>query len=300
MPVNPVTPPVPQNSNYQRAMYIWLNPDPIGNDSNTQALLNFSRDNGVNCWFLDIWSYLGGSNYTTTKQTRMQTALDAAHKSGITVYAMAGNLDWPVNQQWVLKNIVQPLRKFNNLGVDASKQFDGLHYDVEYWTDTQLDPATYLAGLCDLGKATKKLLDKPVGCFSAFFLKDSTGTRPSVSYNGKTAQEGEHMMDVFDHVTVGAYRDHADDNGTDGPGQKTFFQPWYDYAVGQGRNFGLFCGSETMNVSPAYVTYFGATKTAMETEHTLISQHFAPSPCTNSVFLGQSVHNYDTYKNMSA
>ncbi|MEM3097465.1 MAG: hypothetical protein QXU32_01930 [Nitrososphaerales archaeon] len=298
MAVNPVTPPVPPNSNYQRAMYIWLNPDPIGTDANLQNLLNFSRDNGVNCWFLDMWSYLGGSNYTTTKQSRMQLALDNAHKSGITVYALCGNTDWPVNQQWVMKNIIQPLRKFNNLAVDSSKQFDGIHFDVEYWTDQNLNPAVYLPGLCDLAKAARKALDKSVGCFASFFLKDNSGTRPPINYNGKSAQDGEHMMDVFDHVVVGAYRDHADDNGTDGPGQKTLFQPWYDYAAGVGRNFGLFCGSETMNVSPSYITYYGQGKTYMEQQHTLISQTFAVP--TNAVFLGQAIHNYDSYRSMGA
>jgi len=296
MPVNPVTPPVPQNSNFARAMYVYLNPDPINNDNNTQTLLNFCRDNGVNTVFMDMWSYLGGANWTSTKLSRMQIFVDAAHKSGINVFAYAGNTDWPVNQQWVMKNIVQPIQKFNNLGVDASKQFDGVHLDVEYWTDEQLDPAVYLPGLCDLGKAIRTVLNKPVGCFAGFFLKDNTGTRPVVSYNGKSAQEGEHLMDVFDHVVVGAYRDHADDNGTDGPGQKTLFQPWYDYAKTMGKNFGLYCGSETMNLTPTYVTYFGQGKNFMETEHTKISQAFAvPS---NAVFLGQAVHHYDTYKQM--
>lgn len=299
MAVNPVTVPVPQNNNLARAMYVYLNPDPIGTDINLQNLLNFSRDNGVNFWFLDIYTYLGGANWTPTKLTRMQLALEMAHKSGIRVYAYAGDVGWGQLQAWVMKNIIQPLKKFQDLAIYEYHQFDGVHFDVEYWNDeVTYDPTVHLPGLCDLAKATRTFLSVPVSCFAGWFLKDNTGTRPSISYNGKSAQDGEHMMDVFDNVVVGNYRDHANDNGTDGIGQISMFQPWYDYASQVGKNFGLFAASETINISPAYVTYFGQTKTAMEAEHTLISNAFRVE--TNATFLGQCVHEYNVYKGMSA
>lgn len=298
MPVSPVTVPVPQNNNLARAMYIYLNPDPINTDNNLQSLLNFSRDNGVNFWYLDMYAYLGGSNWTSTKFTRMQTALEFAHKSGIRVYAYAGDVGWGQLHAWVMKNIVLPLKKFNDLAVYEHHQFDGVHFDVEYWTDEgTYNPSIHLPGLCDLAKATRTFLDVPVSCFAPFYLKDNTSTRSPISYNGKNAQDGEHMMDVFDHVVVGAYRDHAEDNGTDGAGQISLFQPWYDYAAQVGVNAGLFCASEVISITPAYVTYFGSTKASMETEHTEISNVFRVE--TNSVFLGQCIHEYNVYKSMS-
>jgi hypothetical protein len=293
--------PVPPNSNTARAMFVWVTSnaaqDPLDTDADQNALLSFLDDTNVGCntIFLDIWQYLGGSNWTNTKRDKMRKFVDAAHRSGVKVYALCGNTDWALNQAWVGKNIINPVLAFNAMAQDVSGRFDGFCFDVEYWTNETSYPAsTNLPGLCDLIKATKEMSNLEVGCFAAFYLKDSSGSRASVSYAGKSAQDGEHLMDVSDFVVVGAYRNHAADNGTDGPGQISLFQPWYDYAKGQGRNFGLFCGSETINVSPAYVTYYGSTKAAMESEHALISSAFRVGD--DSAFLGQAVHSYDGWK----
>jgi len=295
MAVNPLSNrPVPPNTNMARAMFAWVtataSQDPLDTDADQQAMINFCGTVGCNTIFLDMWLYLGGANWTATKRTRMAQFLDVAHRSGIKVYALSGNVDWGTNHQWVLKNIVEPYRAYQSICTKTSEQFDGMMFDVEYWTDeTNYPAATHLPGFCDLVVAVKRIINQPVGCFSGFFLKDNTSTRPSISYNGKSAQDGEHMMDVCDFVVVGAYRDTASAAGP-------LFQPWYDYAVGQGRNLGLYCGSETINVSPSNITYFGATKAAMETEHASLSSTFKVA--TDSVFLGQAVHSYDGWKVM--
>lgn len=304
MAVNPVTPPVPQNSNYARAVFIYNNPtSAIDTDQHLQSLLNFCSSNGVNVVFLDMYPNLGGANWTSQKLARMQTALNYLHLSGIRVFAYAGDVSYTYNQQWVMKNIIQPVKKYQDLASAATHRFDGFIYDVEYWTDSSQTSAQAVPQLCDLMRATRVILDMPVGCFTTFWLKDNTGTQPTLTYQGKTAQDGEFLMDNSDFVSVGAYRNHANDNGTDGPGQIAIFQPWYDYAVQAGKNLGLYCTSECMNLSPAYQTYFGKTKAQMETEHTLISQAFVPAGTlanpSNCVFLGQAVDSYLTWAAMS-
>ena len=303
MAVNALTNrPVPPNSNYSRAMYAWVtataSQDPLDTDTDQQNLLNFCGTNGVNVIFMDIWRYLGGANWTNAKRDRMKLFVEKAHASGIRVYAMAGDLGWGTNHDWVMKNIVEPVVAFNAMFAEG---FDGFHFDIEYWQDeTTYPPATHVPGICDLVKQVRQNTGLPVSLFAAFFLKDNGGGTPraALTYDGKSAQDGEHFMDVCDFVVVGAYRDHAADNGTDGPGQITLFQPWYDYASAQNGNAaGLYCGSETIAVTPAYVTYQGATKAAMETEHTLISAQFKTT--TNPTFLGQAIHSYDGYKVMS-
>src|SRR5574338_71580 len=289
------TPPIPVNSNLNRSMFVWVtsqaSQDPLDTDNDQNALLTFCGTNKVNVLFLDMWLYLGGSNWTSTKLTRLRTFLDAAHRSGIKVFALSGNIDWAINHSWVMKNIVQNLQWFNEQSTIPAQRFDGVMLDVEYWTDSNQTADVSCPGLCDLIKAFQSRLNLPVGVFTGFFLKDNDSTRPSITYNGKTAQDGEHLVDTADFCVVGTYRDHAQDNGTDGTGQITFFQPWYDYASQSGKNFGLYAGSETINVTPTYITYFGATKAAMETEHTLISNAFQVT--SNSVFMGQAVHSYD-------
>lgn len=305
MAVTPLTNrPVPPNNNLARAMFVWITSqaaqDPLDTDADQQALINFLDDANVGCnvIFLDIWQYLGGSNWTNAKRDKMRQFVDRAKRSGCKVYALCGAVDWAVNQSWVTKNILNPIIAFNAQAQDVSGCFDGICYDVEYWSDEgTYPPATNLPGFCDLVKATKQMTNLEVGCFAAFYLKDNTGTRPSISYNGKSAQDGEHMMDVCDFVVAGTYRDHALDNGTDGPGQITLMQPWYDYASASGRNFGLYCGSETIDIQPAYVTYFGSTKAIMEQQHMVISNAFRV--VGNASFLGQCVHSYDGWKAMT-
>lgn len=302
MTVNPLsTPPVPPNSNLGRGMFVWVtttsSQDPLNTDAKQNNLLSFCGTQGVNYVFLDMWQYLGSSNWTSTKLTNLRKFIDAAHKSGIKVWALAGSTDWGQAQNWVQTNIVKNLLWFQNQTTGGTSNFDGVMLDVEYWTDGGLDVATNLAGLCDLMRSMRTTLNIPVGCFTGFYLKDNDSTRAPVTYNGKSAQDGEHIMDNSDLTVVGAYRDHANDNGTDGPGQITLFQPWYDYASQSGKNFALMCGSETTNVSPAYITYFGTTKASMETEHASISSAFRVAG--NSSFVGQCVHSYDGWKAMT-
>lgn len=300
--VNPVTPPDPPHNNFNRATYVWGTTDELGTDQKQQTLLNFCRDRGVNVVFLDIWRYLGGGNYTTTNRNLVMKFVDAAHKSGIRVYALAGNVDWGTNHSWVMENIIQRLARYQaeyNTSYPAA-DFDGVLYDVEYWTDEVNYPAsTNLPGLCDLVRATRRNLDDlPVGVFAGFFLKDSTSTRPTVNYNGKLAQDGEHLMDACDFVVVGTYRDTAVDNAGNGqPGQITLFQPWYDYAKQDGKSVSLYAGSETINISPSYITYYGETKTAMEAEHSTLTNAFRVT--TDSVFMGVAVHDYIGWKAMA-
>lgn len=294
--------PVPPNGTFSRAMWVWVtsnsSQDPLSTDAKQQALINFCGTVGCNLLFVDIWNYLGGSNWTSAKLTRMQQFVDVSGRSGIRVFATAGNVDWARNQLWVMKNIVKAIVDYNVMASKSSQQFSGVVYDVEYWTDEVNYPAsTNCPGLLDLVKSTKRETNLEVGIFAPFYLKDSTGSRPLINYQGKLAQDGEHFMDVCDFVVVGSYRNHAQDKEQDGPGQISLFQPWADYAESQGLNKGLYCGSETTNQSPLYITYYGKTRSQMEVEHALIAAAFMST--TNAVFLGQSVHSYDGWKAMS-
>lgn len=296
MAVTPLTNrPVPANSDPARALFAWLATDPLDTDTHQQNLINFCGTNGCDTIFLDVYGYLGGANWTAAKVTRMAQFLDLAHRSGVRVMAVAGNIDWGTNHAWVMKNVVNPIMAFNAEQTSPSKVFDGFCLDIEYWTDPTNYPAsTNLPGFCDLVKAIKAKTNLLVGCFAAFYLKDNSATRATITYNGKTAQDGEHMMDACDFVVVGAYRNHAADNGTDGPGQETLAQPWFDYATQSGLNKLLYVGAETTNQSPAYITYFGGSKATMETQLALVSAQFKST--TNSSYSGICVNSYDGWK----
>lgn len=294
------TPPLAPNGNYSRSMFVWVGPpgnttlDPIANTTNQQTLLNFCGTNKVTRIFFDIYSYLGGSTYPpTTQETRLHTFLDVAHRSGIQVHALAGNVDWAINQSWVNTNIFRNLTAFQCKGTSAQHlpSFDGFCLDVEYWTDPNQTANISAPALCDMMRAMQRTLQTAVGCFAAFYLKDNTGSRPSFTYQGKTAQDGEFITDNADYVVVGAYRD-------DAASQNALFEPWYDYASQVGVDRQLYCGSETgQDIENPQITYYGATKTFMESQHTIISTTFTNT--MNTVFLGQAIDDYAAYKVMA-
>lgn len=293
MPLSPLaTPPTPPNGDSRRAAFLW-DKTKMDSQSEQQAIINFCGSNGCDTLFLDAWGWIGGSSWNASA---LQTFIKALKDSGIKVYALWGAVDWGTNQAWVQPNIIRKYDNFQALGT-AEQQFDGMIFDVEYWTDEGTYPAsTNLPGLLNLVKACKQR-GIVTGLFAGFFLKDNSSSRPSVSYNGKSAQDGEHMMDVADFIVVGSYRDHADDGGAEsGPGQKSLMQPWIDYASPAAKCL-LYSGSETINVSPAYVTYFGASKSSMEAEHTKVSDAFTAA--ANSVFAGQAVHDFAGWSAMS-
>lgn len=286
--------PNPPNSNLARAMFVWVtsqaSQDPLDTDTDQQALINFCGANGVNVLFLDIWRYLGGSNGSATKTARLRLFLEVAHLSGIRVYALAGDLGWGQTHSWVMSNIVEQLLAYQAGCNEVSQQFDGACLDVEYWADENTyPPENHLPGLCDLIKAIRSRSDNSlsVGCFAAFYL--AANDRTPVEYAGALAVDGQHLMDVADFVVVGAYRDTSAE-------QILVFQSWYDYAKQEGKNFGLYCGTETTDVSPANITYFGSTKALMEIQLTAVSTAFVSA--TNSVFIGHAIHSYDGYKVM--
>ena len=299
MTVNPLSsPPTPPNSNMDRAMFVWVGTigsasDPLSSDTKQNNLITFCGNNGVNVLYLDIWNYLGGGNWTSGNRDTVKKFVSVCHASGIRVLALAGNTDWGHNLQWVGKNIVKRIAEFNGAGDSISSTyegawFDGVLYDVEYWTVGGYSSQAELPGLLDLMRSTRQALNVPVGCFSTQWLVTS-GSAQSVTYNGVTQLEGYHMMDVCDHVSVACY------NNT-GSVEISMMQPWMDYVTSSVGKAGLWCGAET-GAGLGNQSYNGGTKATMETQLTIVSTQFA---VTSSLgFRGQCIDSYGSYSTMS-
>jgi len=294
MAVSPLSaPPVPPNGDAHRAMWLWTKTT-FDADTEQQAIVNFCGTRGCDTIFVDSYGWIGNANWDLTK---FKQFIKLCHDSGIRVFASWGNVDWGTNQAWVQEKIVRRFEAYQAVA-GAGQAFDGMILDVEYWTDEGTYPAsTNLPGLLELVRSIQQrgIL---CGLFATFWLKDNTGTRANVTYAGKSAQDGEHMMDVADLVVVGAYRNHADDGGSEsGPGQNSLFTPWHDYAVTQKLSRGLYCGVETTNQSPAYVTYYGGSKATMETQLTNTSNAFTGT--SESVFMGHAINDYAGWNALS-
>lgn len=302
MSVYPVEPPAPPNSNLQRALFAWLANDGGVNDipstdTKVQSFLNHCNAQGINTVFLGFYSYLGGANWNATRLARMQFLIEKCHASGIRVFALSGDVGWGTNHKWVMTNVLLPLLRYQTLS-SPEQQFDGSILDVEYWTDEgTYPPSTNLPGLLDLVRKFRDALDKPCGLFSAFGMMGGAGgvgTRTSISYRGKSAQDGEHMMDHADFVVIGCYYHNA-------TGMSDRFVSWYNYAsaaTDAGRNMGLYCGVETLDSVADTLSWWQEGIAAMESAMaTFDATYFVVG---NSVFLGHAVHDYEHHSTMPA
>ncbi len=309
MTVTAVTPPVAPNGDIERAMFAYLSPDPLGTDANMQALLNFCSTVGVTRLFMDMYNYLGGGNWTTTHQTRFELLCQMAHESGIRVYAYAGNTTWGESSltSWVVANIIRPLQKYQSLCTLPSQLLDGLVFDVEYWTDDTQTASVVCPGLCDLMWRTREMLQMPgtkfeVGCTAAYWLADTTNTRASFSYQGKTAQDGIFLMDNADFVVVLDYFNNATAN-SNGAGIEADHTAWNNYATSLFESAPvkgpakLFVGVETQNETPSYISFYGMTKAQMETQLTAVSSYFTAVGAR--AYLGACVDDYTAWSAMS-
>lgn len=198
-----------------RSMIVWVssNPaqDPIATSDARSSLITLANNQQVSTIFVDIWFYLGATNGSPTKTTALQALISGYKAADPTrkVYALQGAPEWsdPSAHPWVNTNITQKVLAYNNAS-SADARFDGFTFNIEYWTDSQTT-ASAVAGLATLVADTRTTLGLPVGLRAPAFLLDSTATRPSVTYNGKTAQDGVHMIDFADHVIVAAYQRYA-------------------------------------------------------------------------------------------
>lgn len=290
------TPPMPQNGNMDRAMYVWVGSvgstsDPLRNDTQQNNLITFCGNNGVNVVFLDIWNYLGAGNWSAANRDVMKKFVSSCHASGIRVMALVGNSDWGHNLQWVGKNIIKRIAEFNAAGelVAATYEgawFDGVMFDVEYWTVAGYNAQAELPGFLDLMKSTRQVLNVPVGCFASQWHVSSAAQ--TVTYNGITQLEGYHLMDVTDHVVVACYNN-------SGSTQVAMFQPWFDYVTQNTDKAGLWCGSET-GPGQGTQSYNGMTKAQMEAQHAVVSAQFAVTSSLS--FRGQAIDPYSSYLTM--
>ncbi len=272
---------------FQRSLFVWVTAnatqDPLNSNVKQDALLATCVARNIQVIYLDMYNYLGSSNGSPEKTLAVQRFIGQAYINGISVYALAGNTDWtiPATQGWVATNITQKIVDYNTASL-PSQRFKGFLLDVEYWLDLGQNSTDAIAGYATLVGDMQVALGLPIGCFAAAWLKDNVNSLPSVLYNVKTAQDGEHIMDFADFTVVGSYRDTA-------IAAIDLITAWNDYAILANR--AIYAAAETSDVAPSYITFFGRTLTYMSAQLALIDVAFS----SNSQYKGIAIHDYDNY-----
>lgn len=299
------TPPVPANQ-YEpyRALFVWNEDDDflcrVGGDGWTgqQDIIDLCGARNLNQVFLGFYSKIGGLNWSEEGVGHLSTFISACHASGIGVFALAGGPNWGIFQEWVKKNIVRPISQYNAIA-GPSGQFDGLLYDVEPWTDGNLNLVDNIRGICHLLDNTRVYLQKPAGFFAAPFLcQTGHPLAAPFSFRGASLKPGEHLMNAGDFGVIGCYSDHALDDGTN-PGQYDFLKPWHDYARSQSRGgITLYCASETGNPAGLqdWETYYGESLAAMNAQLDATTNKLASH--RTSCWAGHAIHYFNKYREM--
>lgn len=274
---------------FDRSMFVWVGTpgseqDPMATPEKRDTLVAFCQAHDINILYLDMFRYLGTTNWSSQNVATYQSFIQAATAAGIAVWGLSGDVDWsdPGIKNWVVNNIINHIRDYN-LASTPEQRFSGFMYDVEYWLDNGQTATAGLTGLCDIIQSFRTNTGLPAGAFAPFFFMDNS--RPNVSFNGNSKQEGAHLMDFADAVVVGAYRKAANPFD-DQNGQIQLMQPWMTYAPNGVAK--VFCGAETNDIGDANVSYLDITYTEFEAEQTLITNEFEDV----DNFGGISIHDY--------
>jgi hypothetical protein len=283
-------------SSIPRAMYTWaeteaLDPgqDPLVSPAKRAAVAQWCNDRGVTVAFLDIRNYVQLPAATSAKLVKMRDMVARLNAVGCKTYAMSYDLAWldGTKMAYVQTNILDQIAAYNT-GSATNEKFVGVHYDEEYWILAGVAVATNFQSLTSIKQivlATKATTGLTTGMFIASYLKDNLGTGgdPAITFNGKSAQQGEHVMDFCDYVVPAAYENAA-------ARQIPEIQAWCDYSdtIGTCKVWGA---SETISITPAQ-TYYGSSRPQMETEFAQIMSHFT----TSSSWKGIAVDSYDGWQ----
>ncbi len=290
----------PPDGDSVRAMWLYAGTK-FSNSAESQAVLDFCAQEGVNWIFLSgytVWA-LG----TEEERANMRAFVETAHASGIRVDALGGDITWQDNPATVRLRLDQVLAMNNATPENPNDDFDGYHFDVEFWLDSTYKNAGTQAGrrqvainfLTNVLINAREHLDAngasnmAIGVDLSAHHESSSHLPSAFSFNGTTQVFIEHVMDLADDVVLMSYIDSA-------AGLLNWTGYELDKAAGKGRR--IMVATSLQPIPPAVSintfwdnlpTAFSAMTTAVRTYHTLLSASRA------AALAGVSVFHYDHY-----
>lgn len=226
--------------------------------------------------------------------------LTLAAAQGIAVDAEAGWRDWAVpGNTWQSYEIMNFVSAYNASARTAGKpQFRGVQYDIEpyllpqYGTTATTDGAvlTQYAKLVDGLVQQDKRDGLPLGFDIPSFYTASAGATPKITVDGITNYPYNQMLRLLNELPNGrillmAYRNFA--IGANG----TIALSNDEVHLADGGRTKIIVGQETGPVTPSYVTFYGLSKSALDTQIGYIDQAFAG----DSSFKGIAIDYLDYY-----
>lgn len=251
-----------------RAMWVWDTSDP-------QAVVSLAVAQGIGQLYAAVPPHVD----TSPQLAQLRDLSQRAAAAGIRVDALGGDPTWVTNQSWVVTNWLRPAL--------ATGLFTGVHVDIEpyatpAWTTSQATVVKQWLSTLDTLRTAAGV--SPLEADIPFWLDQ-------IKVNGSTLDA--EIIRRTSGVTVMAYRNTA--AGTDG----SIALSAHEVQAGEQLGRPVRVGVETdyLGADPTQTkqTFYGFTRTAMETQLAQITAAYAGS----TAYAGLAIHDAAGYAAMA-
>ena len=234
-----------------------------------------------------------GERLISDRPALYEKLISKLHLEGIKVHALLGS--WPLHtERYILpENRVKALEMFQrvldyNKAISPEGRFDGINLDIEPhvladWSDRR---EQYLRMFLDLSEALmtlKRRMNQPIKVGPAIpFWFDGI----QIVHAGRQKPASEHLQDIYDHVVLMDYRNHA--LGPDGIVSHAYNELVYGSRIGKP----VWIGVETSPNDIRKLTFQHLSPVQMEHELGLVRRELI----AHTAFAGIVIHHYGSYR----
>ena len=277
-----------------KAIWVWEQDTyaALENPAQAQDMVRFLKRRGVDTLYLYADAQ-GGRNLLVSQPQLYARLLAQLHREGFQVHALLGS--WPLHtERYILPEqrgpalqMVQRVLDYNQAAATEAR-FDGINLDIEPhvlddWSSRREEYLQMFLNVSEAWMALKRQMNQTlqIGPAIAFWLDGI-----EVSHAGRRKPASEHLQDIYDHVVLMDYRDHA--HGPDG--LLSHAQDELAYARKIGKR--VMLGVETAPNEIQKLSFNHLRPAQMAHELQQVQQALAGEPA----FGGWVVHHYSSYR----
>jgi uncharacterized repeat protein (TIGR01451 family) len=303
IPTPTVTQPIIQKGKEQ-GMWVWSFPSQMNTTAGTEQMKAIASQ-GFNAVYITIDDYLDiaalpeGANKNTQKAAyflNLNKFIKTAHGLGIAVDVEGGWKDWAyLANRWKGFALIDAAKEYNAAYPNA--KIRAFQYDVEPYllSEYETNKAKVLTEFVEFtDQSVNRLAGSDIKFSMAiphFYDKNQAWT-PTITYGGVTTHTFSHLLRILEKkpgsmILLMSYRDYFEGAG----GTKEIALAEIQEASTGGYSTLVLVGQETGNVDPAYVTFYGSTKTVVLNMLGTISSAFG----SYSNYGGTATHYIDSF-----
>jgi len=277
-----------------KAIWVWEQDTYVALESPAQAqdMVRFLKRRGVDTLYLYADAQ-GGRNLLLAQPQLYARLIETLHREGMRVHALLGS--WPLHtERYILPEnrsqalqMVQRVLDYNQSAMPAA-QFDGINLDIEPhvlddWSSRREEYLQMFLQVSEAWMALKRQMNQTlqIGPAIAFWLDGI-----EVTHAGRRKPASEHLQDIYDHVVLMDYRDHA--HGPDGILSHAQDEIAYGRKIGKR----VMLGVETAPNDIRKLSFNHLRPAQMAHELQLVTQALSGE----AAFAGFVVHHYGSYR----